>query len=66
MRVAALCVTVPLVLLSFAVGYYYVSFGRLIDPRLHGERERVFPRVFARPLELRRGQSMTNVSWSTD
>jgi penicillin-binding protein 1B len=43
----------------FAAGYYYVSFARVIDARLHGERERVFPRVFARPLELRRGQSMS-------
>ena len=39
--------------------YYYVTLSRLIDARLHGERERVLPRVFARPLELRRGQSMT-------
>src|SRR5919108_2426144 len=49
----------PLVLVCFAAGYYYVSFARVIDARLHGERERVFPRVFARPLELRRGQSMS-------
>jgi penicillin-binding protein 1B len=39
--------------------YYYVSFARMIDTRLHGERDRVLPRVFARPLELRRGQSLT-------
>ena len=56
--VAAL--SVPAVLLFFAAGYYYVTFARLIDARLHGERERVFPRVFARPLELRRGQSLTD------
>src|SRR4029077_819865 len=36
-----------------------VSFAHLIDARLHGERDRVLPRVFARPLELRRGQSLT-------
>src|SRR6185312_6936896 len=41
-------------------GYYYVTFARLIDARLHGERDRVLPRVYARPLELRRGESMTN------
>ena len=35
-------------------------FARLIDARLHGERERVLPRVFARPLELRRGQSLSD------
>lgn len=40
-------------------GYYYVTFGRLIDQRLHGERQRVFPRIFARPLELRSGQAIT-------
>ena len=50
----------PIVVLCFAAGYYYVVFARLIDARLHGERERVLPRVFARPLELRRGQAMTD------
>ena len=46
--------------LCVATTYYYVSFSRLIDQRLHGERDRVLPRVFARPLEIRRGQSMSN------
>ena len=41
------------------LGYYYVVFARLIDERLHGERERVLPRVYARPFELRRGQALT-------
>jgi penicillin-binding protein 1B len=58
-RLTALGMTVPLVLLLFATGYYYVSFARLLDARLHGERATVFPQVFARPLELRRGQSLT-------
>jgi penicillin-binding protein 1B len=58
-RWAALAVAIPFVLVCFLAGYYYVSFARLIDERLHGERVRVLPRVFARPLELRRGQSMT-------
>ncbi len=40
-------------------GYYYVSFSRLIDARLHGERDRVLPRVFARPLEIRRGDNIS-------
>ena len=60
MRYAALAASVPLVILWFIAGYYYVSFARLIDARLHGERDTVFPRVFARPLELRRGQSLTD------
>ncbi|HEX3644235.1 MAG TPA: PBP1A family penicillin-binding protein [Vicinamibacterales bacterium] len=50
---------VPALLLCILAGYYYVRFARLIDARLHGERTTVFPRVLARPLELRRGQSMT-------
>ena len=58
-RLTTVALAVPLLLLFFAAGYYYVSFARLLDARLHGERERVFPRVYARPLELRRGQSLT-------
>jgi penicillin-binding protein 1B len=58
-RLTALALTVPLALLLFATGYYYVSFARILDARLHGERATVFPQVFARPLELRRGQSLT-------
>ncbi len=35
------------------------AYARLIDERLHGERERSLPRVYARPVELRRGQSLS-------
>src|SRR5205085_4158933 len=59
-RLAVLAALFPAIALFFAAGYYYVSFARLIDARLHGERDRVLPRVFARPLELRRGQSLTD------
>jgi penicillin-binding protein 1B len=59
-RVAALILAVPIIGVCFAAGYYYVTFARLIDGRLHGERVRVLPRVFARPLELRRGQALTD------
>lgn len=41
------------------LGYYYTTFARLVDERLHGERERALPRIYARPLELRRGQALT-------
>ena len=51
---------IPLLLLAAATGYYFVVFSRLLDARLHGERSTVLPRVFARPLELRRGQSLTD------
>jgi penicillin-binding protein 1B len=44
---------------ALAVTYYYVSFARIVDARLHGERERTLPRVYARPVELRRGQTIT-------
>jgi len=59
-RIAAALVAVPILGLCFFLGYYYVSFARLIDARLHGERDTVLPRVFARPLELRRGQALTD------
>jgi penicillin-binding protein 1B len=39
--------------------YYYVSFGHIIDARLQGERERSLPRVYARPLEVRRGETLS-------
>ena len=60
-RLTAGALSVPLVLACFLTGYYYVRFAQLLDDRLHGTRQRVFPRVFARPLELRRGQAMTEV-----
>ena len=41
---------------SALFGYYYVQFSRLIDERLHGERDRAIPRVFARPLAFKTGQ----------
>jgi penicillin-binding protein 1B len=44
---------------SAILGYYYVQFSRIIEVRLHGERDRVIPRVFARPLTLRPGQGLT-------
>ena len=59
MRVGAVLLAIPTVLLGLVATYYYIRFAHLIDARLHGERETVFPRVLARPLELRRGQGMT-------
>jgi penicillin-binding protein 1B len=58
-RIVAAVAAVPALILLIVAGYYYVTVARLIDTRLHGERDRVFPRVFARPFELRRGQSLT-------
>ena len=59
-RLAAVALAIPAVVLCFAATYYYVRFARLIDARLAGARETVFPRVLARPLELRRGQFMSD------
>jgi len=56
----AVTVAVPGAALGLVLAYYYVQFGRMIDTRLHGERERVLPRVFARPFELHRGQALTD------
>ena len=41
--------------------YLYVSYGRVIDERLHGERDRAIPRIFARPLALQTGQSLSQI-----
>ena len=46
-------------MISFAT-YSYITTARLMDAQLHGERQRVLPRILARPLELRRGQSLSN------
>jgi penicillin-binding protein 1B len=59
-RLTAAALSVLVAILIIVAGYYYFSFARLIDARLHGERDTVLPRVFARPLELRRGQLLTD------
>jgi len=52
-------VVLAVVALAWGIlGYYYVSFSRLIDQSLHGERDKVLPQVYARPLELYRGQAL--------
>ena len=49
----------PLILIVSVLAYYYVTLSRVIETRLHGEVERSWPRIYARPLELRAGQSLT-------
>lgn len=56
---AAIVVGIPLLMLSILVGYYYIQFSRMIDGRMHGEFQRTEPRIFARPLTIRRGQRIT-------
>jgi penicillin-binding protein 1B len=50
----------PLAILLSVAGYYAISFARIIDERLHGERMRTLPRVFARPFDIRRGQWLSS------
>ena len=59
----ALVLGLPLLAAIAAGAYYYVSFARIIDARLQGERMRALPRVLARPFEIRRGQWLTSSSW---
>jgi penicillin-binding protein 1B len=49
----------PALLASIFLTYYYIQFSRIIEARLHGERDRAIPRVFARPLTLHRGQGIS-------
>jgi penicillin-binding protein 1B len=56
---AALAIGIPFLIISVFVGYYYVQFSRMIDARMHGEFQRTDPRIFARPLTIRRGQRIT-------
>jgi len=55
--IIGLGIGVGLCILGFIVAY--VSFSRMIDVRLHGERERSLPRVYGRPVEFRRGQDFS-------
>jgi penicillin-binding protein 1B len=55
----ALAVGIPFVILLAVTSYFYVSFSRMIDARMQGEFQRTDPRIFARPLTIRRGQRMT-------
>src|SRR6185503_2094610 len=56
---AALAVAIPTLLFALLVGYAYVQVSRMIDARMHGEFQRTDPRIFGRPLTIRRGQRVT-------
>lgn len=56
---ALVAIGAPALLLFAVSAYYYVTFSRMIDARLHGEMQRADPRIFARPFELRRGLAVT-------
>jgi penicillin-binding protein 1B len=50
----------PSIIIGGVISYYYVSLSKIIDERLHGVETRTFPRIFARPFELHRGQGLTD------
>ena len=58
-RYAFFGLVIPLIVMSGVMAYYWVVFSRMIDARMSGEMARTDPRVFARPFELHRGQSLT-------
>jgi penicillin-binding protein 1B len=58
-RYAFFGIGIPLIVLTAGMAYYWVVFSRMIDARMSGEMTRTDPRVFARPFELHRGQSLT-------
>ena len=58
-RYALIGCSIASLLVGAILIYYYGSYSRIIDARLHGERERSLPRVYARPLEVRRGEALT-------
>ena len=48
-------------LVLLAVSITYISFSKIIDARLHGERIRSLPRVYGRPVEFRKGQDFSEI-----
>jgi penicillin-binding protein 1B len=56
---AALGIVIPSLVFFAVVIYFYIGFSRLIDARMHGEFQRTDPRIFARPLAIRRSQRVT-------
>jgi len=59
LRILIIATGILAIVLAGTLGYYYAVFSRLVDDRLHGERLRTTPRVYARPMELRKGQALT-------
>ncbi len=55
----ALALIVPLLLAAAFLAYYYVTFSRMIDERLHAEREFTVPRVYARPFQVAAGDAIS-------
>lgn len=57
--ILAIVFGLPAIVAVAILGFAYLRFAGVIDARLHGQRERVLPRVYGRPMELRRGQALS-------
>ncbi|MBE3132775.1 MAG: hypothetical protein IMZ55_04825, partial [Acidobacteria bacterium] len=57
--VLAVVLGIPLVIGTGVLGCSYRKFARVVDERLHGEQARVVPHIYARPMEIRRAQRLT-------
>ncbi len=55
----ALAIVIPSLTTAAVVAHYYLTFSRMIDARMNGEFQRTDPRIFARPLTVRKGQRVT-------
>ncbi len=58
-RLLTAAVALPVFVASGVAGYYYGRFSTLVEDRLRGERLRVVPRVYGRPLTFRPGLTLS-------
>jgi penicillin-binding protein 1B len=54
--VLAIVILLPVLAGAAIFAYSYFRFAAVIDERLHAHREHSLPRIYGRPMELRRGQ----------
>jgi penicillin-binding protein 1B len=60
-RVLLAVVALPVFTAAGVAGYYYGRLSLVVEARLAGERVRVIPRVYGRPLTLHVGQTLSDV-----
>ena len=58
-RLVAAAVALPVFVVAGMAGYYYGRLSLVVEARLAGERVRVIPRVYGRPLSLRVGLTLS-------
>ena len=59
-RLLTAAIVLPIFALAAVAGYYYGRLSLVVEARLAGERVRVIPRVYARPLTLRVGLTLSD------